>query len=95
MIRHQTTPQREYAGRDVFDELIEPCRRRGVGLYARALEAFGQHIVPRIDNWPKVLSVDLFGRINHRPCFQNPDYRNYWLGTVEDLFKSYPLDGFK
>ena len=46
-------------------------------------------------NWPKILTVDVYGRINHLPCWNNPDYRTWWLSTVEDLFKSYPLDGFK
>ena len=95
VLRHQAMPDREYDGRDVFEELIEPCRKRNIKLFARALEAYAEHTVPLVDNWTKVLSVDVFGRIDHRPCFQNPDYRNFWLATVEDLFKSYPLDGFK
>ena len=85
----------EYAGRDVLAELMEPARKRGIKLYARILEGFGRDLAASIPNWPKVLTVDVYGRINHLPCFNNPDYINWWLSTVEDLFKSYPLDGFK
>jgi hypothetical protein len=85
----------EYAGRDVLDTLIEPARERGIKLYARILEGFGPELAALIPNWPKALDVDVYGRIHQRPCWNNPNYRNWWLGTVEDLFKSYPLDGLQ
>ena len=40
-LRHDAAHQAgEYAGRDVLAELVEPCRRRGIKLYARILEGF-------------------------------------------------------
>lgn len=95
-LRHRQQSDRfEYADRDVFDEIIGPAHRRGVKLYARILEGFGRQLAERIPNWVNILSVDVYGRLNHLPCWNKPAYRNWWLGTVEDLFKSYPLDGFK
>jgi hypothetical protein len=85
----------EFADRDVLAELAEPARKRGIKLYARILEGFGSTLPALIPNWPKILSVDVYGRLTHLPCWNHPDYRNWWLSTVEDLFKSYPLDGFK
>src|SRR6185295_898565 len=39
-LRHQVvTDQHEYARRDLFAELVEPCRKRGMKLYARVLES--------------------------------------------------------
>ncbi len=96
MLRNRRDPSKEeYADRDVLAELAEPARKRGMQLFARILEGHGTDIVAMIPNWPKVLTVDVYGRINHLPCWNNPDYRNWWISTVEDLFKSYPLDGFK
>lgn len=96
ILRHRRSPKtEEYADRDVLAELVEPARKRGMKLFARILEGHGPQLAAVIPNWPKVLTVDLHGRIHHLPCWNNPDYRNWWLSTVEDLFKSYPLDGFK
>jgi len=95
LLRHKRPAGAEYADRDVLAELIEPCRKRGIKLFARILEGFNRDLVAIMANWPKILSVDVYGRLHHLPCWNNPDYRNWWLSTVEDLFKSYPLDGFK
>ncbi|MCB0060864.1 MAG: hypothetical protein KDE19_02070 [Caldilineaceae bacterium] len=96
ILRHKRLPgDEEYADRDVLATLIEPARKRGMKLYARVLEGSGAALAAYLPNWLKALTVDCYGRINHHPCWNNPDYRNWWLGTVEDLFKSYPLDGFQ
>ena len=90
-LRYKRVPgEEEYADRDVFAELNEPLRKRGMKLYARILEGFREDLPPYLPNWVKVGTIDIYGRINHRPCFSHPAYRNYWLGTVEDLCKSYP-----
>jgi hypothetical protein len=44
-------------------------------------------------NFPKVLEVDAWGRPGARPCFNNPDYRNWHLSIVEEYAKNYDLDG--
>ena len=96
ILRHRRpAPTEDYAGRDVLAELVEPCRKRGMKLYARILEGHGARLASTMDNWPKILTIDVYGRPTALPCWNNPDYRNWWLSTVEDLFKSYPLDGFK
>ena len=93
---HPRTPgEVEYADRDVLAELVEPTQRRGIKLYARILEGFGPKLAALVPNWPKALDVDVYGSIGQRPCWNNPAYRNWWLSTVEDLFKSYPLDGLQ
>jgi hypothetical protein len=95
-LRHRQRPgEAEYADRDVLATLMAPARERGMGVYARILEGFAGYLPALIPNWVNILSVDVYGRPTQLPCWNNPDYRNWWLGTVEDLFKSYPLDGFK
>ena len=64
-------------------------------LYGRILEGLAAELPGLIPNWPKILTADVFSRPSRLPCFNNPDYINWWLSTVEDLFKSYALDGFK
>ncbi len=86
---------REHADRDLFAELREPCTRRGIKLYARVLEAWGSKIAPFVAGFPQVLTVDAWGRIAEFCCWANPDYRAFWLSNVEDMFKSYDLDGLQ
>jgi hypothetical protein len=96
VLRHPRRPgQDEYADRDVLDALIEPAHRRGIAVYARILEGFGEQLAAFIPNWVKVLGVDVYGRLTPLPCWNNPDYRAWWLSTIEDVVKSYPIDGFQ
>jgi len=96
ILRHvPVTASQEYAGHDLFAELAEPVRKRGMKLYARILEPFTAEMASLVPNWVRVLTVDAYGRPGRLPCFNNPDYRNFWIATAEDMFKNYSLDGFQ
>ncbi len=96
VLRHvPVNSNQEYAGRNLFAEMAEPIRKRGMKLYARILEPHTVEMATLMPNWVRVLTVDAYGRAGRVPCFQNPEYRNFWVATAEDLFKNYPLDGFQ
>jgi hypothetical protein len=96
VLRHLPVDSRdEYADHDLFAEMLQPVRKRGMKLYARILEPFSADMAGLLPNWVKVLTVDAYGRPGRLPCFNNPDYRNFWLATSEDLFRNYELDGFQ
>ena len=96
ILRHLPVDARdEYASRDLFAEMLKPIRTRGMKLYARILEPFSPEMAGLLPNWVKVLTVDAYGRPGRLPCFNNPDYKNFWLATSEDIFRSYELDGFQ
>ena len=94
-LRHrQPNPQAMYAGKEVFAELAEPARRRGMRLYVRHYQP--SHEAARyIDGFEKVLAQDHHGKPHYKPCWNNPDYRGYLLGTMQDMFEVYPLDGLQ
>ena len=95
-LRHQRVdPTFEYADRDLFAELVEPARKRGMKLYARILEGSGREAAQAVTGFEKVLTRDVYGRTTTVPCWNHPDYRNWWTATAEDLFRSYHLDGFQ
>ena len=95
-LRHQPLDSSfEYAGRDLFAELLEPCRKRGMKLYARVLEDVGRVAQTSIANFSRVLTIDVQGRAASPPCWNHPDYRAFWVDTAEDLFRTYQLDGFQ
>jgi hypothetical protein len=96
VLRHPAPePGIEYAGRDVFTELVAPCRARGIKIYPRMLDPFRAEFAEVIPNWSKVLGVDVFGRPGQFTCYRNPDYRAWWTATVEDMFRHYELDGLQ
>jgi hypothetical protein len=86
-----TDPGLQYADRDVFAELLKPARRRGMKVYARVLESSGRSI----ENFTRVVTVDVYGKPTEIGCWTNPEYRAFWRGVAEDLFRSYELDGFQ
>jgi hypothetical protein len=96
ILRHQKVDKSfEYADRDLFAELVEPCRKRGMKLYARILEGTGREVARMVEGYSKVETVDIYGRPTLVPCWNHPDYRAWWNATVEDLFRSYSLDGLQ
>jgi len=47
-----------------------------------------------IPGFPHLLEVDALGRRCGLPCINHPGYRAWKLAIVEDLYKSYEIDGF-
>ncbi len=86
-----TNPSLEFAGRDLFHEMLKPCRDRGMKVYARVLEALGTHI----EHFDQVRAVDVYGKRGRYGCWSNPDYRNFWADVVRDMFAHYEMDGFQ
>src|SRR5215467_12139784 len=81
----------DYHDRDLFTEMMKPLRARGMKIYARILESGGHGIV----NFAKVGTVNANGRQTGTGCWNHPEYIGFWRATVEDLFRSYELDGFQ
>ena len=91
-LRHQVVDaSHEHARRDLFAELVEPARRRGMKIYARILESSAMSRV--VANYRKVVTRDVNGQATDTACWNHPEYIAFWAGTMEDLFRSYDLDG--
>jgi hypothetical protein len=91
-LRHQVvTPEHEHAKRDLFAELVAPARKRGMKIYARILESSSMSRV--VANYSKVVTRDVNGKATNTACWNHPEYIAFWSGTMEDLFRSYELDG--
>lgn len=94
-IQHETpSPDTEFTDRDIFRELVEPCRKRGIRIYARILEA-GMRRAHRIPGYTSVRTVTVDGNPGDGPCWNHPDYREWIRVTVEQMMKTYPLDGLQ
>lgn len=95
-LRHPSTDAGyEYANRDLFAEMLPAIRKRGMKLYARILEGSGRDASQNIANYARVETRDSNGRTSSVPCWNHPEYRAWWTATVEDMFRSYELDGLQ
>lgn len=92
---HQPDSSFEYADKDVFNEIQKPARERGMKIFIRLLEASAHHGLKYIENYDKVLTVDIQGNPGSGPCWNNPDYRAWVYGTAEDIFDHYEIDGIQ
>lgn len=91
-LRHQKVDSTfDYANRDLFTEMVGPARQRGMKIYARILESGSR----AVQNVAKVATVDVNGQPTQTGCWNHPEYKAFWNATVEDLFRSYDLDGFQ
>ena len=93
-LRHPpVTADQEYSDRDVFSEMVEPARKRGMKIFARVLESAAMSRF--IANFDKVVTRDIHGKPTATACWNHPEYIAFWADTVEDMFRSYDLDGLQ
>src|SRR5258708_7534422 len=92
-LRHQRIDSSfEYADRDIFRELVEPARKRGMKTYARILDGGGQRA---LEGYANVLTRDIYGKPGTTACWNHPEYRSWWADSVADMFGNYALDGLQ
>jgi hypothetical protein len=95
-LRHVGVIKNEYyAGKDLMNELLPAAHERGMTVYERLYEPHGEKAKQNIKNYEKVLEIDFEGNKRGAPCLNHPEYRNWIIGTMRDLFNTYPLDGIQ
>lgn len=88
-IRGFEAPERDTNGWDLIAKLLPETEKRGIGIHCWINENPYAPIPTYLDNFTLVSEIDPWGRRTGTPCFNNPDYRNFHLGLVEDYVKSY------
>jgi hypothetical protein len=79
----------DHGNLDILEMVIPAAKKRGVKTYCWA-DDWGLDL-PNVE---KAREYDLYGRMAERTlCLNNPDNRNFWMGLVEDLTRSYDIDG--
>jgi hypothetical protein len=81
----------EFPDVDLLDRTMQATRKHGFKTYALIEEAEGQ---PPSAPWQAFYEIDFHGRRQRDACSNNPHYRAFMLGLVEDYARSYGVDGF-
>ena len=79
----------DHGNYDVLQAVLPEAKKRGLKTICWLEDVFR----PDIPNIEKAQEVDLHGRNATTLCFNNPNYRNFLTGLVEDYATSYDIDG--
>ncbi len=79
----------DHGNLDILAEVLPAAKKRGMKVICWLEDVFRTDL-PGID---KVQERDLHGRNAETLCVNNPDYRNFFTGLVEDYARSYDIDG--
>src|SRR5690349_16324153 len=77
----------EFGDYDVLETVVPAARKRGMKTICWFEDVF-RGDVPNIQ---KLQERELNGKNANTLCFNNPDYRNWLLGVVEDYSRSYDI----
>ena len=73
---------------DILAAVIAGARKRGIGIIATIKDD-----VPEVPGHEALLEYDFNGQRATTSCKNNPRYRRLLAGTMEDLIRSYDVDG--
>ncbi len=74
---------------DILAEVLPAAKKRGMKVVCWLEDVFRGDL-PNIE---RLQERDLYGRNAETLCVNNPDYRNFLTGLVEDYSRSYDIDG--
>jgi hypothetical protein len=79
----------DHGNLDILAEVLPAARKRGMKVICWLEDVFRTDL-PNIE---KLQERDLHGRHAETLCVNNPEYRNFLTGLVEDYTRSYDIDG--
>jgi len=85
----QDTRAPDHGDLDILAEVLPAAAKRGMKVICWLEDVFRTDL----PNIRKVQERDLYGRNAETLCVNNPDYRNFFTGLVEDYARSYDIDG--
>src|SRR5205814_4021384 len=87
VIKHTRAP--DHGSLDILAEVLPAAKKRGMKVICWLEDVFRTDL-PNIE---MVQEKDLYRRNAETLCVNNPDYRNFLTGLVEDYAHSYDIDG--
>ena len=85
-----------YGTTDIFAEIAQGVKDRGMKLYLRFYEGWGKARATTIPGWEeKIWSKDMYGNPHELPCWNKPDLTEFWKATFADVATNYNIDGIQ
>jgi hypothetical protein len=75
---------------DILADVTPKARAHGMKVYCLFEESYNPRLMP---NFEKIAEVDVYGKIGHSTCLNNPYARNFLTSMVQDWFTHNDLDG--
>jgi hypothetical protein len=79
----------DHGNLDILAEVLPAAKKRGLKVICWLEDVFR----PDLPGIEKVQERDLYSRNMETLCVNNPNYRNFFTGLVEDYARSYDIDG--
>jgi hypothetical protein len=79
----------DHGNLDILAEVLPAAKKRGMKVICWLEDVFRTDL-PNVE---KLQERDLYGKSAETLCVNNPDYRNFLTGLVEDYASSYDIDG--
>ncbi len=79
----------DHGALDILAEVLPAAKKRGMKVICWMEDVFR----PDLPGIEQVQERDLYGRNMETLCVNNPNYRNFFTGLVEDFARSYEIDG--
>jgi hypothetical protein len=79
----------DHGGLDILAQVLPRAKQRGMKVICWLEDVFRTDL-PNVE---KLQERDLYGRNAETLCVNNPEYRNFLTGLVEDYARSYDIDG--
>jgi hypothetical protein len=79
----------DHGNLDILAEVLPSAKKRGLKVICWMEDVFR----PDLPDIEQVQERDLYGRNMGTLCVNNPNYRNFFIGLVEDYARSYDIDG--
>ena len=75
---------------DILADVTPKAKAHGMKVHCLFEEAYNPRLMP---NFEKIAEVDVYGKIGHSTCFNNPNARIFLTSMVQDWFSNNDLDG--
>lgn len=85
----KNTKAPDHGNLDILETVLPAAKKRNLKTMCWLEDVFR----PDIPNIEQLQEKDFYGRNAHTLCFNNPNYRNFLTGLVEDYAASYDIDG--
>jgi hypothetical protein len=93
LISEFRAPDPVFEGFDVLGAVVPAAKAREMRVYPYFFETDVEDRPANVPSFARLVEVDAYGRRSSRPCLFNPHYKAWMMAAIEDVCRSYEVDG--